>query len=324
MIPVSSRLRRGLSLAAWLAVAFAVLAVAVRLTVRDRLPLLAVVYYATPAIVTAALLGVAALVFLALRRRAAAVAAALASILCAVWWVSSAFVAAGDPAAPADVRVLLWNTFYGGLGWPGIEREAAAPGADLVILVETVANDEPRQAIWRERLPGYDVRSVDGRMIVMARGVIHSATRGELGGDGCYGVWQLTLQGRPLTVIVVDVRAKPLRHRRAVYRMLEPVLAPYHNTPALVAGDFNTPPDSVFLAPLRRHFVNAFEAAGHGLHTTWPVPLPAIAIDHVWLAPALRPVNAVTLPTWRSDHRPLLVGFDWADDAPAERESPHR
>jgi len=76
---------------------------------------------------------------------------------------------------------------------------------------------------------------------------------------------------------------------------------------ALVAcGDFNTPPQGLVYAELKRHFTNAFEQAGSGPGLTFPATLPLARIDHVWLWQA-EAVQAYVPVSRASDHRPLVV-----------------
>jgi len=72
-------------------------------------------------------------------------------------------------------------------------------------------------------------------------------------------------------------------------------------------GDFNTPVDSVFVAPLAERLTNAFQARGNGYYVTWPVPLPVLSLDQVWASREVELRDCELGWTWRSDHRPVVV-----------------
>ena len=79
----------------------------------------------------------------------------------------------------------------------------------------------------------------------------------------------------------------------------------------ILVGDFNTPLDSAYIAPLRKEMTNAFEASGSGCAATWPMPLPVLSLDQVWTTPSLRPVRCEHFGSWRSDHRAVVAEIDF-------------
>jgi endonuclease/exonuclease/phosphatase family metal-dependent hydrolase len=108
----------------------------------------------------------------------------------------------------------------------------------------------------------------------------------------------------------VDVASNPLRDRSPAFAMVEETMAPYVAGPLVVVGDFDTPRESVRFDSWRGPLVHAFEAAGSGWAPTWPVPLPVLALDHVWLSRSLTVRSCEHLWTTRSDHRPVAFTFD--------------
>ena len=78
----------------------------------------------------------------------------------------------------------------------------------------------------------------------------------------------------------------------------------------IIAGDFNSTPDSRLAAGMRAVSDDAWEIAGAGFGATWPngvFPVPPIRLDHVFLSPDLA-VSHVTLGTGTgSDHLPIIA-----------------
>jgi endonuclease/exonuclease/phosphatase (EEP) superfamily protein YafD len=79
----------------------------------------------------------------------------------------------------------------------------------------------------------------------------------------------------------------------------------------VVAGDFNTPPESV----LHRHFFsgfqNAFSQAGWGWGHTHFTRRTAVRIDHVLSDSASRVLGCWVAERVGSAHRPVIAELEW-------------
>jgi endonuclease/exonuclease/phosphatase (EEP) superfamily protein YafD len=78
----------------------------------------------------------------------------------------------------------------------------------------------------------------------------------------------------------------------------------------IVAGDFNSTPDSSFAARMRGLSDDAWEAAGSGFGFTWPngmFSLPPMRLDHVFVSPDLGVLRATLGVGLGSDHRPIVA-----------------
>jgi vancomycin resistance protein VanJ len=252
--------------------------VLVRVTTRDAVPFVATVYYATPPLVGAGLLLPAGTSWLLLGRRTLALLIFLAVLLLVAWQVELS-VFRNEPA-PGQLRVLFWNVKGGARGWHRVARDVAARNADLVLLVEANRRAERLLPEYRWRRPGRT-------LAIGVRGTIGDSEIVSLGAGGRAAVARVTVRERPLMVVVVDIASNPLQHRREAF--------------ARLAFDA--------WRPELRH---AFEAAGLGADWTWPMPLPILAIDHVWIGPALVPRAARHDGTPASDHRAVVVELAWA------------
>ena len=274
------------------ATAFALL---VRLLLRDRVPYLATLFYATPPVLLACgALACAALWGLG-RRRRLALGALAASFVFGAWQAGASRF--DRPQAPGGLRVLLWNVEHGNRGWPRVAAEIAARDADLVALVE--AEGGAGQAP-----PGWSWRWVDSGLAVGVKGRIVSAEIARLGESSRAAVLELEVRGRPLRALLVDIGANPLRPRGLAFEPLDELRRRFR--PDLVMGDFNTTRDSVHFDAWRGELTQAFEAAGRGWDLTWPTSFPLLSIDHVWCAPTLTPTSCRHVPG-ASDHRAVWV-----------------
>ena len=291
-------MRRVLERVGWVAAGLALVALALRLTVRDRVPVAATLFYATPLPVVAVLLIAAAACW---RRRRGAAALAIGALVAAMA-VAPAILTRPAAAGRADgkaVRLLLWNV--GHRGDATYTRQCVARFApDVVVLVETgrVSRGAIRAWDWPATV------ATDG-MLVLAKESVHDEGPLDLGDAGLARSFVVRSKGASIRLVVADVSSNPFVRRKAPLAALA-----RHATetagPLVVLGDFNTPAESVWFDPLRREFANAFELAGRGWAPTWPVPLPVLQVDHVWLR-GLTPAR--TRHGWVRgfDHRPVIV-----------------
>jgi vancomycin resistance protein VanJ len=90
--------------------------------------------------------------------------------------------------------------------------------------------------------------------------------------------------------------------------------------PLIIAGDFNTPRDSVLFDPMRTHHSNAWEKAGSRGADTWPWPVPVLSLDQVWSNQWLKPLRCQTAGNWRSDHLWIEAEFVFGQTSDASQQ----
>ncbi len=292
-------------LAIWLVTLWWAAGIALHLAVRDRLPLLSTVFYASPAAVCAAL-AVAACGGWALRRRWRwALVMLVAAAASAAWWGEASFYdRAGQPRS-GDVTLVFWNTARGAGGWPQVFEQLRGQDAPIIAMVEANATEPGGLARWRAAFPEYHSTDLAGGILILSRGPILEVQYGDLGFAGLYKRVRLELDGRRLQIVVVDLDADPLGSRRDSLARLARRAANWSGEPLIVVGDFNTPADSAHFDPLRRELTHAFESAGNGYAPTWPLPLPVLQLDHIWLGPGVKAVSCDAGWAACSDHRSL-------------------
>lgn len=83
--------------------------------------------------------------------------------------------------------------------------------------------------------------------------------------------------------------------------------------PCLLAGDFNTPPDSTIYRAAWRKFCNAFASAGWGFgYTYWHGKRAQVRIDHILGTSGWQCAKCWVGPYVGSLHRPLIADMQWA------------
>jgi endonuclease/exonuclease/phosphatase (EEP) superfamily protein YafD len=81
--------------------------------------------------------------------------------------------------------------------------------------------------------------------------------------------------------------------------------------PVLLAGDFNTPPESVLFRRVWGRYADAFAAAGFGYGWTFYGSHTEVRIDHVLAGKGWRPTRCWVGPDVGSPHRPVLADLVW-------------
>jgi endonuclease/exonuclease/phosphatase (EEP) superfamily protein YafD len=286
-----------------------IVGIILRLTIRDRVPGFAVLFYALPYGVLVPL--AAGITIARLRRgpRVRGVYWALGLAFLTVGWAAADWrLHHGElPRHDKTIRVLCWNTCRGYAGWERIAAELPAYDADVIVLIEAGDPTETMRGIWRRQCPGYDVSLLGGGMVCLVRGSSGDATAPRVDDKSQLRQITVSVQGQELTCLVVDANSSPFYLRRGPLETIAQHADALSDHPVLVLGDFNTPVDSALLGPLRERHQNSFEIAGDGYRPTWPVIVPVLALDQVWGNRRIR--FGACHHAWSrcSDHRPVVA-----------------
>jgi endonuclease/exonuclease/phosphatase (EEP) superfamily protein YafD len=84
--------------------------------------------------------------------------------------------------------------------------------------------------------------------------------------------------------------------------------------PVVLAGDFNTPPQSALFRRLWPAYIDAFTAGGWGWGYTFYGGRTMVRIDHVLAGPGWRCGRCRVGPDIGSPHRPVIADLAWAGD----------
>lgn len=213
--------------------------------------------------------------------------------------------------APRMHRLLYWNVSHLDHRVSLLAEEILRHEPDIITLVEAGPATEDLRAVWNKYFPEYELTFLGGEILLLTKGVAGHVRAFDLPHGSRLREVELALDEERLTVMIVDIQGRPSFSREPSLSRVTEIVQGKGNSPLLVAGDFNTPRDSLLLQPLQRQLENAFDVAGTGFAPTWPVPLPVLTIDQVW-------GNHLTfhtcIPGWSglSDHRPLIVDFSIA------------
>ena len=285
------------------------IALLTRITVRDALPGLRTLFYATPPLVLGVVSLCAGALFCKERRVFLPLACVAAAVLLGTWHAVLGWPGASGQKKFGGVGLVLWNTQRLDHGRADVATQLAAFDSDVVALVEAAPNDGPDPR-WRD-MSGYDVATSKTRFAVLVRGQITKATRALNGPHIAIFIVEAVVREQPLRIVLIDMASNPLRSRGPALAFLEDQIRHLDDgtMPLIVCGDFNTPRDSVHFDEWTTGLglTHAFDAAGRECAYTWPSLLPMHTLDHIWLGRGITALDTTTVHTNASDHRPVLM-----------------
>jgi endonuclease/exonuclease/phosphatase (EEP) superfamily protein YafD len=213
-------------------------------------------------------------------------------------------------AAPGEraLRVASFNTLWVNEDADSVRREIERLDADIVTLIEVSPGKRRILAELRQRYP-YQATCFEidyCRLAILSRLPIEdSEARGRWEGPP-YILARLGAEVGGLSVIGVHTIRFP--HSRQQFRQVTAIAGMMEKLPGhkLLMGDFNATPFSRILSVV--------EAGANMRRITylpsWPASfgLPQIAIDHIFLSPGLRQIEAVRIgEAAGSDHYPVTA-----------------
>ena len=222
---------------------------------------------------------------------------------CRVSWKDNLQQQPGENSA----RFVYWNVAGPQARLGDVVARAQSFAADFVAIGEAASESDAELAQWRAAFRGQTVLRLRGEMLVATRGVVRSTRYGSLRQKGRYNLLELDLRGRHLRVLVVDFDADATRSRRTPFEALREVVDANADQPLIVMGDFNTPADSPHFKLLGGSLRDAWQTAGRGFSETWPVPLPMLRLDHVWISKEVQPAAFRMDWSLLSDHRAQIL-----------------
>ncbi len=301
-------LLRALKIAGWLALLTGIL---LQLWLKDHYPWLAVFFYAMPKPCLAGLAFV--LMLLPRQRMGSRVTAGLFMLTITSWWLMTSWSFGKEPVATPssdltkdEITLLYWNLCRPG----GLDQQAVEMVRELNPQIAAFVEPGPELTkllpAYEKALSGYSAAWMPRGVLWLSRLSSRYRERGKLDGLGAYARFEVHEPGPPFQVVVADVHPS-LMHSRE--QQLKEVLAQSQDRDdTIFVGDFNTPFESVYFDVWRTRFTHAFTAAGSGFRETWPIGLPLLSIDHIWVGKAWEVVE--TRKIWRltgSDHAALFV-----------------
>ncbi len=286
-----------------------ILCLAIRFLVKDWIEAFSIVYYATPLPILAIFSCVLGVVWLLSKRMRAAKLYFAFTIACLIAWSCRSFSANSDTPAPSSLKLFFWNVAHN-KKTEEIANYIYGFNADLIGIVEAGTQTKKVRNKWKNAFPSHNVEILAGEMALITRGEILAKESGSLGRRGRFNLLKVVLNGGLFHVLLVDIDGDPLRSRAPAFESLAKMIRSHSQANLIVMGDFNTPLDSFLFECFRQYLTHAFESGGHGFAETWPIPLPVLAIDHIWVSKTIKVASCNLNWSRLSDHRSVVADIE--------------
>ncbi|MGV3532478.1 MAG: endonuclease/exonuclease/phosphatase family protein [Chthoniobacteraceae bacterium] len=289
----------------WLIVGFAL-----RITgLRDFSFWVQLPYFTTPWLVQA--VGFGALVWWDRSRGRLAAAQSVLAVMALIGSAASSWRWAPEAAAKPDFRIVVWNVSRPERRLPSVAKYLRKQDADIIAIAEWRPRQGGSVRDWQRAFPGYQAKPMPGNMLLLARGKVTAEGTGLLEPSSFYALNRVRVGQREVLLLQADLYAGPFANRRPGMTALTELMAKHAGQPLILAGDLNTPRDSRLFDVMRGAHRHAFEEAGRGYAETWPLPLPVLGLDQVWVSGGFEVLRCTHGVTPWSDHRPLIVDLRW-------------
>ncbi len=236
----------------------------------------------------------------------------IAGLFFTVWTLSSEYLHRAQPPSPQDLRLVFWNVARVQAGVDRLATQLRTFQAPVIGLVEADRKYHVNIDEWQREFPEYEVRPTDFGGLIAVKGKVISQQLHYLTAQSFCEQFDLEIDETHFTVLLVDIASDLLRSRRRPLLALAKLADELADRPVVIMGDFNTPDDSVWMTALQRHHRRAFRERGTGYAATWPMPLPVLTLDQVWVNE--RVSTSSCEPDWNflSDHRAVISHVSFA------------
>ncbi len=279
----------------WGLLALTVLCLVVRLTVRDTRVWSAFLFYIGPWPMLLAAWPVLGW-WLGRKRRIRLLAGAGFAVTLTAWLVRPlppSLTFTGQPDGPA-LRVMFWNIGHPKKIPDQVHELMDAHQPQVAVLAEAEKLTKQERDGFLRRHPAYQLLACPGGLVAAVRGAITLQQSVALPNrsNAHRLLVQLTDRPEPWYLILADLGPWPPSPRIARTERIRELAGTGPRT--LILGDFNTPNDSAAFDSWRESWNHGLtQAPGTPGPATWPVGLPLLAIDHVWMSRDLFPVQAI-------------------------------
>lgn len=226
-----------------------------------------------------------------------------------------------------DIKVLTFNVKYGDFGWDKVKKYIADQDADIILVQEKDTN----RAISRDMIKYPSVILKTKHKILRQEPLIEEKARG----NSFYA--DIDINGK--IIRVVNVYLEPFRLQKAMFKFdglakeggkiatllshMTPTFKAHEDQirkirkvidfspyPVILAGDFNSVPNSYEYYNLGKDLQDAFLTVGNGASTSFHDYKVPLRIDYIFTSKSIIPLSyKVDHSVKLSDHYPVIAEF---------------
>ncbi|MCK7588971.1 endonuclease/exonuclease/phosphatase family protein [Subsaxibacter sp. CAU 1640] len=279
----------------------------IHFVIKDRFPYISVLFYASP-LPLIILFGILVAIFW--RKQKNLFYGILLSLIALNIYFSIHYFGSKQEAAPESTitNVLFWNVAkQKPLPVKILVEHINASNPFIVALVEAREVSDDDIKVLKSSLPDYTVQILDGEMLVLVKGAISSYVYESLSDVYKFNHLNIEIDNEQTSVMLADVYASPLLNKEIPLDYISKAMDKYKVD--VLVGDFNTPYESVFFNNIKEKYVS-FHDCSLGMTATWPVPVPLIEIDQVWICNKFKLLKMEKHTYDVSDHKLLIASYE--------------
>lgn len=176
----------------------------------------------------------------------------------------------------------------------------------IVALVEAVDVSDHDLNELKMALPSYHIQILEGNMLLIVQGSVNDVIFESVSEEYKYNVINATVDHSLINIMIPDVYASPFSDKESPLTSILQATDRYNID--ILMGDFNTPYESIFFKDYKEKY-NSFHNCSIGLTSTWPVPIPVLEIDQIWISRALQSLQMKKFQYKDSDHKLLIATY---------------
>ncbi|MGJ8590910.1 MAG: endonuclease/exonuclease/phosphatase family protein [Aquaticitalea sp.] len=280
--------------------------VIVHFVVKDRFQYISALYYGCPLPIIIIFGLMVAFIFR--KRKPLNYLLLLALLAMGIYYFTHYFGTAYDDDSGAETsRILFWNVAQKQpMPTDLLIKHIKDSKAEIIALVEAIDVSDEDLHILKTALPEYQFQALNGEMFIGVKGTIEFVVFDSEEIIYRYNYLTLKIDNEEVSVMIADVYASPLLNKEIPLQIIHQVAK--ENKTDILVGDFNTPYESVFFESFKEDF-NSFHPYSLGLSSTWPIPIPMIEIDQIWMDKSFQPIQMEKFSYDASDHKLLIAEY---------------
>jgi len=153
-------------------------------------------------------------------------------------------------------------------------------------------------------LPDHNIHRLSGAMAVLVKNEFKVNRIDSL--NDSYNYFNI-VEANGIKYAIVDIGSWPLYNRAKPFDLLHQLILKYDVD--IIAGDFNTPYNSVHFEEFFQNYNCGNTEMKHG-RETWPSCFPLVSLDHILVSKKFKIKSYKPEITCLSDHYPLLLNYD--------------
>ncbi|WP_299338089.1 endonuclease/exonuclease/phosphatase family protein [uncultured Psychroserpens sp.] len=273
---------------------------------KDHVFPLSIVFYAFPLPILI-VIGLC-LTGLFFRRLSYALPTLALTVLLVIIWKTNYYFSTEKVYRQNSSKVLFWNLAKRAqLPVDQISDKVKTHQPEILSFVEAPHTTLKNLDDLKLALPNYNFKTLKGAMLVAAKGDIELLKHEYKDDSHKINMVQISNNSKHLKIIITDLTASVFINKKQPVNIVLGIAKA--NAVDFIAGDFNTPYESVFFKEYKTNY-NSFHNYNNGFTATWPLGIPLFEIDHIWISKQHEPIRLNKYYNDASDHALLISEFE--------------